>query len=61
MKPRFDYAAAAPGAYKAMRGLEQYLHECGLDEQLMHIIKLRATKSTAAPTASTCTGKICAP
>ena len=44
MKPRFDYAATAPGAYKAMRGLEQYLHECGLEEQLIHIIKLRASQ-----------------
>lgn len=44
MKARFNYAAVSPGAYKAMRGLEQYLHECGLEEPLIHLIKLRASQ-----------------
>src|SRR3989442_7009414 len=44
MKSRFNYAEAAPGAYKAMLGLEQYLHECGLEESLIHLIKLRASQ-----------------
>jgi AhpD family alkylhydroperoxidase len=44
MKPRLNYAQASPGAYKAMLGLEQYLHECGLEESLIHLIKLRASQ-----------------
>ena len=41
---RFDYAKAAPGAYRAMAGLERYLHNCGLEESLIHLIKLRASR-----------------
>ncbi len=26
-----------------MLGLERYLHECGLEESLIHLIKLRAS------------------
>src|SRR5207253_780187 len=44
MKSRYDYTQAAPGAYKAMLGLEQYLHECALEEPLIHLIKLRASQ-----------------
>ena len=44
MKSRFSYTDAAPGAYQAMLGLEQYLHECGLEESLIHLIKLRASQ-----------------
>src|SRR5438874_10290705 len=44
MKSRYDYTQAAPGAYKAMLGLEQYLHQCGLEESLLHLIKLRASQ-----------------
>src|SRR5947207_4563965 len=44
MKSRYDYTQAAPGAYKAMLGLEQYLHECGLEISLIHLIKLRASQ-----------------
>src|SRR3954453_15060338 len=44
MTPRFNYVKAAPGAYQAMRGLEKYLHECGLEEKLIHLIKLRASQ-----------------
>ena len=42
--PRFDYAKVAPGAYRAMAGLEHYLHESGLEESLLHLIKLRASQ-----------------
>ena len=38
---RFDYGKVAPGAYHAMSGLERYLHECGMEESLLHLIKLR--------------------
>lgn len=41
---RFDYAKVAPGAYRAMAGLEHYLHESGLEESLLHLIKLRASQ-----------------
>ena len=44
MDTRFDLATVAPGAYKAMLGLEQYLHGCGLEESLIHLIKLRASQ-----------------
>jgi AhpD family alkylhydroperoxidase len=41
---RFDYGKVAPGAYRAMLGLEHYLHETGLEESLLHLIKLRASQ-----------------
>ena len=44
MKARFNYAKAAPGAYQAMDALEQYLHTCGLEVSLIHLIKLRASQ-----------------
>src|SRR5579883_1482968 len=44
MQPRFDPAKNAPGAYKAMIGLETYLHQSGLEIPLLHLIKLRASQ-----------------
>lgn len=44
MESRLDYMKAAPGAYKAMAGLEQYLRSCGLEESLLHLVKLRASQ-----------------
>src|SRR5262245_6221734 len=44
MNARINYPKAAPGAYKAMLGLEEYLHSCGLEEGLLHLIKLRASQ-----------------
>ncbi|HEV8606144.1 MAG TPA: carboxymuconolactone decarboxylase family protein [Tepidisphaeraceae bacterium] len=44
MESRFNYVKSAPGTYKAMLGLEQYLHQCGLEEPLLHLIKLRASQ-----------------
>jgi AhpD family alkylhydroperoxidase len=44
MEQRFNYFKAAPDAYKAMSGLEAYLHECGLEEGLLHLVKLRASQ-----------------
>ncbi len=44
MEARFDYGKTAPGAYQAMLGLERYLRECGLEEKLLHLIKLRASQ-----------------
>lgn len=44
MDPRFEIAKAAPGVYKALIGVEEYLHQCGLEEKLIHLVKLRASQ-----------------
>jgi AhpD family alkylhydroperoxidase len=44
MMQRFDYKKVAPGAYRAMIGLETYLHESGLEAGLLTLIKLRASQ-----------------
>ncbi len=44
MQQRIDYVKVAPGAVHAMLGLEHYLHSCGLEESLIHLIKLRASQ-----------------
>jgi AhpD family alkylhydroperoxidase len=44
MQARFNYTHAAPGAYKAMLGLEQYLHNRSLEAPLLHLIKLPASQ-----------------
>jgi AhpD family alkylhydroperoxidase len=44
MKPRFNYASVAPGVYDAMDALDQYLSSCGLEESLLHLVRLRASQ-----------------
>ncbi len=44
MEPRIDYLRVASGVYEAMLGLEKYLHQCGLEERLIHLVKLRASQ-----------------
>ncbi|MGE5242928.1 MAG: carboxymuconolactone decarboxylase family protein [Betaproteobacteria bacterium] len=44
MEQRFSYQREAPGTQTAMLGLEHYLHGCGLEESLIHLIKLRASQ-----------------
>jgi AhpD family alkylhydroperoxidase len=44
MEERIHYAKVAPLAYHAMLGLEKYLHECGLEQPLLHLLKLRASQ-----------------
>jgi len=44
MEARFNYMQAAPGALKAMLGLGQYLHGCGLEEKLLNLIYMRASQ-----------------
>jgi AhpD family alkylhydroperoxidase len=39
-----EYWKVAPGAFKAMTGLETYLHDSGLDSGFLHMIKLRASQ-----------------
>jgi len=44
MESRIAFLKVAPGAYKAMLGLEEYRHQCGLDESLLNLVKLRASQ-----------------
>lgn len=44
MKQRMNIGTVAPQGYQAMLGLEKYLHACGLEEPLLHLIKLRASQ-----------------
>jgi AhpD family alkylhydroperoxidase len=44
MQARIDGLKVAPGAYHAMLGLESYIHQCGLEIPLLHLIKLRASQ-----------------
>jgi AhpD family alkylhydroperoxidase len=44
MEARFNFMKTAPGVYGAMRGLEHYLRDCGLEQPLLHLIKLRASQ-----------------
>ena len=45
MTDRLDYLTAAPDAYQAVLGLEEYIAEqSGLDKALMHQLKLRASQ-----------------
>ena len=44
MTARFEYAQDAPGVLTAMRVLEKYLQDCGLEESLIHLVKLRASQ-----------------
>ena len=44
MEPRIDYLKTGRGVYEAMLGLEEYLRICGIEESLLHLIKLRASQ-----------------
>jgi AhpD family alkylhydroperoxidase len=44
MQERINLARVAPDAYKAMLGMEEYLHRTGLEQNLLHLIKLRASQ-----------------
>ena len=44
MEPRIDYLKVARGAYEAMLGIENYLHQCGLEESLLDLLKLRVSQ-----------------
>ena len=43
MESRIDYAKAAPGVRTAMSGLEEYVHQTGLEPALLELVKLRAS------------------
>jgi AhpD family alkylhydroperoxidase len=44
MNPRIPPSHVPAGGFKAMLGLEEYLHASGLPASLMHLIKLRASQ-----------------
>ena len=45
MEPRVDYyKLAPPGATAAMRGLEKYVRECGIESSLLELVRTRASQ-----------------
>jgi AhpD family alkylhydroperoxidase len=44
MSPRLDYTKVAPGALRAMYGLEKYMAESSIEKPLRELIKLRASQ-----------------
>jgi len=44
MKPRFNYGKVAPGVYDAMDAVDQYVANCGIEESLLHLVRLRASQ-----------------
>ena len=44
MHQRLDYKLASPEAYKAMLHTEQQVHESGLEESLLELVKSRASQ-----------------
>jgi AhpD family alkylhydroperoxidase len=44
MKVRLNYGRVSPGVYDAMDALDRYLATCGLEESLLHLVKLRASQ-----------------
>lgn len=44
MTTRLNFAKAAPGAYRAMSQLEQYIRNCGLERSLLELVKIHASQ-----------------
>lgn len=44
VEERIHYMAVAPGMDSAMMGLERYLATCGIEAELLHLVKLRASQ-----------------
>lgn len=44
VEARIEYAKEAPEGYRAMRGLEDYVRQCGLEPSLLELVKLRASQ-----------------
>ncbi len=44
MEERIHYTKVSPGVYHALLELEKYLHECGLEETLLDLVKLRVSQ-----------------
>ncbi len=44
MEARLNATQAAPGAYRAMLGLESYVDSSGLERSLLDLVKMRASQ-----------------
>src|ERR1700716_1803041 len=44
MKARMDFRQASPGGAKALGELHAFLHRCGLERELLELVKLRASQ-----------------
>ena len=44
MKARYEAAKLAPAGYKPMLEIERYLKTCGIEENILHLVKLRASQ-----------------
>jgi len=44
MNVRLNYGKVAAGIYDAMGRLDQYLGRCGVEEPLLHLVRLRASQ-----------------
>lgn len=44
MSMRIDYYKVSPEAIKAMMGLEEFVNHCGLEKQLLELVKLRVSQ-----------------
>jgi len=44
MKARLDFRKASPQGEKAMMGLHMFVRNCGLDHDLLELVKLRASQ-----------------
>jgi|SRR5579862_5751811 len=44
MEPRIQYTKLAQPALKALLDIEKYIKSCGLEEKLLHLIKMRASQ-----------------
>lgn len=44
MDSRIEYWKVAPGGYKALASLETYLATCGIEVNLLHLLKLRVSQ-----------------
>src|SRR5215813_9720703 len=44
MSARIDFTKASPEMMKSLYGLERYLRTCGLEESLLHLVKMRASQ-----------------
>src|SRR5512140_888790 len=44
MQPRLRYKEVAPEGYRAMSGLEDYVHSSGIEPSLLELVKFRASQ-----------------
>jgi len=44
MESRVDYQSVAPGAVRAMMGLEEYVADADLEPSLLHLVKVRVSQ-----------------